>query len=157
LTQAVKLPSADSVVWSSLARACRWAGRAKADTSHAAYKTALEKADAELRVNPLNTESRANRAYLLAEMGHAQDALREIAATRLAAGGRGDVTILFNAALIDEWLGDRSAALDMLEQAVRHGYPIGQIKRHPDLSRLRKDPGYQRVLDMAARGPKQRF
>ena len=79
LKEAVKQPRVDSVVWSGLARAHRWAGKSPAD-ERAAYRTALERADEELQVNPLNPEARANRAYLLAETGQRREALEEIAA-----------------------------------------------------------------------------
>ena len=55
LKLAVTLPSADSVIWSSLARACRWAGTHKED-EQAAYTKALELANDHLRVNPIDKD-----------------------------------------------------------------------------------------------------
>ena len=151
LKEAVKQPRADSVIWSSLARALRWAGRSPADT-RVAYETALERADDELRVNPLNMDARANRAYLLAETGQGRSALEEIAAMLGSEHARGRVTILFRSALVHEWVGDRNGALEALELAVRGGYPISRIAHDPDLRKLRNDPGYRRVLEVADGG-----
>jgi serine/threonine protein kinase/Flp pilus assembly protein TadD/TolB-like protein len=156
LREAVKLPLADSLVWSSLARACRWAGTHPED-QRAAYQTALERANEELRVNPLSAETRANRAYLLVETHRTSEALREIKATLETANARGSVSVLFRSALIHELAGDRKGALDALESAARGGYPRSRIARDPDLERLRHDPGYERVLDMAGRGANKRF
>jgi Tfp pilus assembly protein PilF len=151
LEEAVKQPRADSIVWSGLARAHRWAGKSPAD-ERAAYKTALERTDEELRVNPLNPEIRANRAYLLAETQQDRQALAEMTEVLASEHARGRVTVLFRSALVHELVGDRSGALEALELAVRGGYPIHRIAHDPDLRELRNDPGYQRVLDVAARG-----
>lgn len=156
LKKAVELPLADSLVWSSLARACRWAGT-HAEDQRAAYKTALERANDELRANPQNAETRANRAYMLAETNHAGDALQEITATLQMGSSRGSVSVLFRSALIHELVGDRQGALEHLTLAARGGYPGSRIARDPDLERLRTDPGYQRVLEMAGRGTNPRL
>jgi tetratricopeptide (TPR) repeat protein/TolB-like protein len=148
LREAVKLPVASSIVWSSLARALRWA-RQPEEPIRAAYETALARTDEELRANPLNAEIRANRAYLLAETGRAAEALLEISSTLASTNARGSVTILFRAALVRELTGDRIGALDALERAARGGYRLSRIAKDPDLSNLRKDPGYQRVANVA--------
>ena len=155
LQQAVTLPLADSVIWSSLARAHRWAGH-RNEEERAAYKTALERADHELRVNPLNSDVRANRAYLLAETGRGDEALREMTAALAGVNARGNVTVLFRSALIQEWVGNRKGALEALEQAARGGYPISRIARDPDLKQLRNDPGYRLVLEVAGRPANRR-
>jgi len=148
LKEAVRLPLADSLVWSSLARACRWAGTYR-EEERAAYKTTLEKLDEELRVNPLDVETRANRAYVFAETGRRTEALREIAATLDLPGARDNPGVLFTSALVHELAGDRRAALDALEAAARVGYPRSRIARDPELKQLRTDPGYQRILNAA--------
>jgi tetratricopeptide (TPR) repeat protein/tRNA A-37 threonylcarbamoyl transferase component Bud32/TolB-like protein len=156
LKLAVKLPSADSVIWSSLARACRWAGTHK-DDEQVAYTKALELANDHLRVNPMDKDILSNRAYLLAEMGHREEARREIGALLTTDGARGDMTILFRSALIYEQVGDRKAALAALEAAATGGYSISRIARDPDFTQLVKDPSYQRVVDNANRSVNRRL
>ena len=156
LEQAVKLPSADSIIWSSLARALRWDGKHGKDDEPTAYKRALELADNRLRVNPFDSDTRSNRAYLLAELGRGEEAKQEIENTLATEGARGNVTILFRSAMVQEWLGDRKGALEALESAVHSGYPVSRIARDPDLKRLRDDSGYPHVLDVAAQRAKQR-
>ena len=66
MKQAVEYPEADSITWSTFARACRWAGGHEQETA-VAYRETLRRADEEVRVNPFDIEARANRAFLLAE------------------------------------------------------------------------------------------
>jgi eukaryotic-like serine/threonine-protein kinase len=148
LQEAVKQPRANSIVWSSLARAYRWSG-SHAEEARAAYLTALERADNEIRLDPRSAETRANRAYLLAESHRSREALRELdEALRIENASR-NTTVLFRSALVHEWVGDRKGALTALEEAVRSGYPRGRIERDPDLKDLRADSGYRQVVDMA--------
>jgi tetratricopeptide (TPR) repeat protein len=148
LQEAVKRPRADSIIWSSLARAYRWSGR-HAEEARDAYQKALERSDNEIRLNPRNAEIRANRAYLLAESHRGREALQELdEALRIENASR-NVTVLFRSALVHEWVGDRKGALETLEEAVRSGYPRGRIERDPDLKDLRDDPGYRRGVEMA--------
>ena len=156
LQEAVKLPGANSIVWSGLARASRWSLK-PADVVKAAYATSLAKADDELRINPLNVEVRANRAYLLAETGRGREAQDAIAATLASESARGSVTVLFRSALVHEWAGDRKAALESLARAAGEGYPLSRIAKDPDLRQLRTDVGYARVVDVANQRSKSRF
>jgi tetratricopeptide (TPR) repeat protein/TolB-like protein len=148
LEEAVKQPRADSIIWSSLARAYRWSGHHAAEAG-AAYQNALDHADSEIRLNPRDPEIRANRAYLLAENHSDREALQELnEALRIENASR-NVTVLFRSALVHEWVRDRKSALDALGEAVRNGYPRGRIERDPDLKGLRDDPGYRQVVEMA--------
>jgi serine/threonine protein kinase/Tfp pilus assembly protein PilF len=146
LKRAVQLPKADPVVWSSLARACRWEGH-HPEEAKAAYETALQLSNEYLYVNPENTEIRSNLGYLLAEAGRGAEALREDSATLAAAPT--DALALFTSALTHELTGDRAGAVKALEAAARHGHSMAQIRTHPDLKALRTDPRFQPVLGMA--------
>src|SRR5262249_35600691 len=120
----------------------RWSGQ-RDQAMHAAYATALERADEELRVNPSNLNVRSNRAYLLTETGRSAEGIREI--EEMLDRARGNQTILFRSALIHELASDRQKALEALEEAARAGYPKQRAERDPDLRTLRDDPGYQRL------------
>lgn len=156
MEEAIKLSRADSLAWSSLARAYRWAGGRERDES-TAYKMALQRADEEMRVDPSNAEKRGNRAYLLAEMGRTDAARREMRAALALDSAKANVIVLFDSALAHEWIGDRKRALEDLLLAARGGYSKTIIERHPDLRRLRNDPGYRRILDVAEERAAQRF
>jgi eukaryotic-like serine/threonine-protein kinase len=150
MESAAKLPGVNSLTWSSLARAYRWAGGRDVD-ARAAYKTALQRADEELRLNPSDAQVKGNRAYLLAETGQTEEALREIQESIALDTAKANVIVLFNSALIHEWVGDRKRALQDLLVAARAGYSKGVIERHPDLTKLRTDPGYRQVLELAGK------
>lgn len=145
---AVKQSGADSVVWSTLARAYRWQGGRDQD-ARAARKIALQRANDEVRVDPLNALLRGNRAYLLAETGRTAEAVREIdAAVALESA---NANVIFYSAVIHEMSGNRERAIHDLIAAARRGYTKTVIERHPDLSRLRKDPRFPGVLEMAGK------
>ena len=110
-----------------------------------------------MRINPLNVEVQANRAYLLAETGRGRDAQEAIAATLASERARGNVTVLFRSALVHEWAGDRKAALEFLERAAGEGYPLSRIARDPDLRQLRTDNRYAGVVHVANQRQKSRF
>jgi tetratricopeptide (TPR) repeat protein len=147
---AVKQSAADSLVWSSLARAYRWNGGRDADAG-AAYRTALERADEEARADPMNAATRSNRAYLMAETGRTEDARREIDVATALESAKANVIVFFNSALVHELAGNRERAIQDLLVAAQRGYSKTVIERHPDLSRLRKDPRFRQVLDVAGK------
>jgi tetratricopeptide (TPR) repeat protein/TolB-like protein len=145
MEQAVQLPRADSFHWGNLARMYRWAGQpSRAQTT---YQKATRLAREELARNPRDARIRGNFAQMLAETGSQSEALVEIAATLERAPK--DVSVLFRAALVHELAGDRAAALQKLEAAVRSGYSTVDIRRHPDLARLREDPRFVDIMTLA--------
>jgi tetratricopeptide (TPR) repeat protein len=150
MEKAVKLSRATALVLSSLARTYRWADR-RDDETRTAYQKALERADEELRVDPQNAGVKGNRAYLLVEMGRREEGVREIEEAVKLESAKGNVIVFFNSALVHERVGQRERAMQDLLVAARLGYSRGVIERHPDLTRLRKDPGYRRVIDVAGK------
>ncbi len=46
-----------------------------------------------------------------------------------------------------EVIGNRDRALELIEEALRGGYPLSRIESSPGLRRLREDPRYGRMLD----------
>jgi Tfp pilus assembly protein PilF len=147
MEQAVQLPRADSFHWGNLARAYRWAGQH--DQARTTYDKAIRIARQELSRNPRDARIRGNFAQMLAETGLAVEAAVEIAATLERAPT--DMSVLFRSVLVSEFAGDREAAFRALGAAVRGGYSLVDIRRHPDLGRLREDP---RFVDLMSLAPK---
>ena len=148
MEQAVQLPRADSFHWGNLARMYRWAGRRM--PSLTTYDKAIGMAREEISHNPRDARIRANFAQMLVETGRSNEALVEIATTLERAPK--DVSVLFRSAVVKEFAGDRAGALQALEAALRGGYSGIDVRRHPDLARLREDPRYVRMMTLA---PKQ--
>jgi Flp pilus assembly protein TadD len=147
MEQAVQLPRADSFHWGNLARAYRWVGRPREAESK--YRKAIQLAQQELSFNPHDARVRANYAQVLAETGRGSEALIEIAATLERAPK--DMSVVFRSGLISELTGDRTAALQSLGTAIRGGYSVIDVRRHPDLARLREDPRFVDVIRLAPR------
>jgi serine/threonine-protein kinase len=145
LERAVALPGADSTHWGNLARVYRWSGRS--EQARATYDSAIRRAMREVDVNPRDVRIRANLASLWAEIGHRREALTEIGSS-LERGPK-DLSALFRSAVVHELTGNRKAALAAVEAAARGGYSPVEIRRYPDLARLREDPGYLAILRVA--------
>jgi tetratricopeptide (TPR) repeat protein/tRNA A-37 threonylcarbamoyl transferase component Bud32 len=145
LEQAVKTPGADSTHWSNLARAYRWTNRR--DQARATYAVALRVARSETSVNPRNARIRSNLACMLAETGQRGEALAEMASALERAPA--DVSALFRSAIVHELTGDRTAALNALAAAARGGYSAMEIRRYPDLAKLREDRRFVEILTLA--------
>jgi tetratricopeptide (TPR) repeat protein/class 3 adenylate cyclase len=111
-----------------------------------AYRQALMLADREIALNPRDAHLRASAAlYLLGLQDHAR-ALQEVnKALELAPDS---VNLLFLAALVNEAAERRADALRLLEQAARKGYAPIEIQRHPQLAKLRADPGFRPIQDL---------
>ena len=101
----------------------------------------------EISHNPRDARIRANFAQMLVETGRSNEALVEIATTLERAPK--DVSVLFRSAVVKEFAGDRAGALQALEAALRGGYSGIDVRRHPDLARLREDPRYVRMMTLA--------
>jgi Tfp pilus assembly protein PilF len=147
LEQAVQLPLADSFHWGNLARSYRWAGQP--ERAQETYEKAIQLARQALSHNPRDARIRGNYAQMLAETGHGAEARVEIASTLQRSPT--DVSVQFRSALVNELTGDRDAALQALGGAVRGGYSLVDIRRHPDLARLRTDPRYVDVMALAGK------
>jgi hypothetical protein len=59
-----------------------------------------------------------------------------------------DMTVVFASALVYELTGDRTAALQALAAAARGGHSVAEIRRHPDLARLREDTRFLSILKL---------
>jgi serine/threonine protein kinase/Flp pilus assembly protein TadD len=148
---AVALPGATFVHWFNLGAACYWApdlrGRAK-DAYAAAIKLG-EHARAAGKVEPLQLVELASAYAVLALLTEGREAQqhRNQAYKLLALIEQPprDATVLATLATTYEELGDRAAALDWLDQAIKAGYSIRRLERSPWLKDLRADQRYTRL------------
>lgn len=137
--QAVSMPGADSRLWGNLADTYRFIpGQNQKATE--TYQKAIQMVESDLAVNPLNAENRASLAVYYIGLAEKKRALTEIEkAFQLSPK---NVNVLFMSSLVYELAGDRARALQALEEAFKGGYSIPEIRRHPDLAALRRDPLY---------------
>jgi len=145
----VALDAGSYLRWGNLGDAYRWAPglRGKADD---AYAKAIALAREQLAKTPGDADLKASLAGYLAKSGRNDDALAEAGAVRTSKLRRGS---LFNLGIVYELCGNRSAALEQLDRALAAGYPMKDVQNEPELTGLRKDPGYARLAARAATAP----
>jgi tetratricopeptide (TPR) repeat protein len=146
--KAVELNPGFHMLWGNLADAYQMIPGMRQQEARA-YRQALMLADREIALNPRDAHLRASAAlYLLGLQDHARALQEANKALELAPDS---VNLLFLAALVNEAAERRTNALRLLEQAARKGYAPIEIQRHPQLAKLRADPGYRPIQDLLER------
>ena len=147
---AVALPGATFVHWFNLGAACYWAPgmRGRAKEAYAAAIKLGEAARATDKVEPLRLVELAS-AYavlgLLTEGREAQQYRSQAHKLLATMEPPRDASLMATLAMTYEELGDRSKALDWLDQALKAGYSIKRVERSPWLKDLRADERYTRL------------
>jgi serine/threonine-protein kinase len=115
----------------------------KREEARAAYTRAVELAEARVRVNPEDAESRAFLASALAGLARCSESAEEARRASTQQPGNGRVHYL--AAVASMLCGDRSSAVRHAGEAVRRGFLV-DVRTNPDLKPLQKDPAIQALL-----------
>ena len=146
--KAVALNPGRHLLWGNLADACMMVPQLRGRAMDA-YRQALQLADRELALNPRDADLRASAATYLLGLDDYSRALSEVTMARELEPD--SVTSLFLAALVHEAAGRRGDALRLLEEAARKGYAPIEIQRHPQLAKLRADPGFRPIQNLLER------
>lgn len=146
--KAVALNPSYHLLWGNLADACIMIPSLRPRAVEA-YRRALQLADGELALNPRDAEVRWSAATYLMGLADFKRALTEAKQARELAPD--SVSSLFLAAVVHEAAGERKEALRLLEEAARKGYAPIEIQRHPQLAKLRADPGYRPIQNLLER------
>jgi len=141
--RAVSLQPDDAVLWLNLGDAFRWKG-APRDSFEQAYGRAVALLEADLALTPRDADRRTSLALALAWSGR-HDLARVHADEAIAIEPEG-AYVLRQVALVRLAAGETGRALDLLERAVRRGFPAAELARDPELSRLRSEPRFARLL-----------
>ena len=148
---AVALPGATFLHWFNLGAACYWAPSMRARAKEA-YATAIKLGEAARtteRVEVLRLVELASAYAVLGLLTEGRDAqqYRSQAHKLLATVEQPprDASLLATLATTYEELGDRSKALDWLDQAIKAGYSLKRVDRSPWLKDLRADERYTRL------------
>ena len=83
----------------------------------------------------------------------AADAIKELSSAIKAAPD--NVDILFTSARVHELAGDRTRAIDAIREALRRGYAPSEVNNEPDLTGLRSDPRFLKLVSGAGKGGRQ--
>ena len=148
LEKSIALRANDYRTWGNLGDALRRTSGGAVKALEA-YQRAAQLAATDLDVAP-TVETRALRALYLARAGAADAARGEL--LRIGTAGQEAAETLYVLALAREALGDRAAAIDTLRLAIASGHSVAELERDPELTALRADPAYHRMMLKQNRG-----
>lgn len=140
MEQAVKMGQRSATLLSSLAHLYRLVPEL-APKAAKASADAIDVALRQIGVNPHDAEARADLAWLYAERGDRQLALREITAALKEAPESGFV--LFRSVLVNELTGNRKEALVAYDSLAKTGGLLTEVNHRPELKALRNDPKFK--------------
>ncbi|HEY1240950.1 MAG TPA: protein kinase [Bryobacteraceae bacterium] len=134
---------ADYLLWGNLGDAY-WFAPGQRGRAPQAWRSAVELARTQLRVNPSDPQVRSSLAVYEAHLGERAAALAEIARSRrnLPTNGR----VLVKAARVYELCGLRQEALKALHAAMESGESPENLRREPEFAALRLDPACRQAL-----------
>jgi len=129
--------------WANLGDAYRWS-EDRSDEAATAYRRALQLLQIDLDKYPDNVNLRSRAAMFNAKLGNLDKARAYMNSFTLTP--KSENVQLYRAVVTHEILSERGKALGYLETAIETGYPLIEIFNDPELSRLRQDPSYHKLL-----------
>jgi serine/threonine protein kinase/tetratricopeptide (TPR) repeat protein len=151
--KAVSLSATDPLMWGNLGDAYRWTNGQDAKAREA-YTRASQLLRQQLTIEPGNIRNRSRHALILAKLGDAAEAKKELQGVPDLP--KRDVNTLYRAAITVEVTGDRESALKWLEMALDKGYSMYEVAADPELLNLRRDIRYQRMATRYDKGVERR-
>jgi tetratricopeptide (TPR) repeat protein len=130
-------------IWGNLGDAY-WLSKAPPEKSRAAWKKAVEIAEAQVAAKPPNATLLARIAKYQAKLGNTAEARATIQqAIKLEPS---NATVRFQSGIIATLRGDKVRALEELYLAAGLGYPTGEIEKTPELAPLKEEAVFQQLL-----------
>jgi tetratricopeptide (TPR) repeat protein/TolB-like protein len=143
MEKAAQLEPRNHARWRNLGDICQLVPERRGETVKA-YARAAELAGEIWRANPNDVGTGTNLALYLAKLGKRTEALAVLAQTdRIATS---DLNIAFRKVATLELAGERERALVALEKLLAAGFSEDQIRKAPELERLRTDPGFRNMM-----------
>jgi serine/threonine protein kinase/Tfp pilus assembly protein PilF len=132
--------------WGNLADAYRMMP-GKSSESAAAYQKAIQLGEAQLKVNPIDSDVLSSLALYYARTHDSAQARKNL--EKALKQKPDDVDILRIASLVNLERGDREGAIFWLRKAVTAGYAREQLLANPELFSLHSDPQFDRLAKEA--------
>jgi tetratricopeptide (TPR) repeat protein/predicted Ser/Thr protein kinase len=140
--KALQLAPKNSVLAGNLAIAHRWMG--DKDKAAVLFDQAADLAQKELQTNPRDSSTLGQLAIFYANKGN--DDLARQTIRRARAIEEKDTSLMYCSAVVNI-LGHRpDEAITDLRNALKGGFPIGQVKDDPDFEALNSSPAFQQLL-----------
>ena len=108
------------------------------------YRQAIAVTDGFLATNPKDARALSSRAMFYAKLGKVPEALRDVAAGQ--AIETSDVSVIYTLSVVQELTNHRDRALAGLKAALQGGYSIESVRQDPDLTNLRRDPRFAKII-----------
>ena len=141
--KAVALGANRSLYWGNLADAYRWAPGRRSESIDA-YSRAIALLREEVTKQPAAFELRSRLATYLVKADQPKAALEIIG--DIERESKLPPQVLMHLTMIHELAGNRERALQRLQQALKAGFPAKELANEPELTALRADPRYHRVI-----------
>jgi len=132
------------IIWANLADSYRYTP-GYSEKAPETYQRAIQLAEKELVTNPRDAYLRSNLAVYYAKSGQNKNALAEISKARKLEPN--DVQILFDCLLVFEIVNQRDKSIHALQEYIERGGSMEAVRDYPDLSGLRADPRYQKLVE----------
>ena len=132
------------VIWANLADSYRYTP-GYSEKAPEAYQHAIQLAEKKLETNPGDAQLRSSLAVFYAKSRNPKNALAEISEARRLAPN--DVPILLDCVLVFEIVNQRNQAFQALQEYIERGGSIKEVRDYPDLSGLRADSRYQKLVE----------
>jgi tetratricopeptide (TPR) repeat protein len=148
--KAVKLAPVNAMYWRNLGDAYRWVP-GQTEKARAAYSRAAELCEDAIRVNPKDARAHRTRAVALAKLGERQAARSEILRALEVEPTRW--SNVYEAGVIANIAGDEAEAIARLEQAIRLGASVEDMRRDPEFANLKKTGRLEAIISGARSTP----
>jgi serine/threonine-protein kinase len=149
--KAVEQAPSNHLYWGNLGDGLRWASGRRKDAAPA-YQRAIGLINEQIVKKSGDPDLETRRAMYTIKMGDRNAALAE--ADRLAA--RTDLTaqMSYRLTIVYELAGERAKALTSLERALKAGYAVKDLASEPELTSMRADARYHRLLTSLNQTPR---
>jgi serine/threonine protein kinase/TolB-like protein/Tfp pilus assembly protein PilF len=141
--KALELTPDDYQMWGNLGDARSQSPEGERDAGEA-YRKALKLGESRLRINPTDSDTKADLAPYHAALGHTEQARR--LSREALEQDPGNMYVHYNAALVHVRLGEPEPALADLERAVELGYPRQLLPGDAGFKSLRQHPRFAALI-----------
>jgi tetratricopeptide (TPR) repeat protein len=144
--KAVQLSPHELLYWRNLGDAYRWIP-GQEEKARTAYTRAVELCDSAIRVNSKDAQAHRTRAVALAKLGQTQAARSAILRALEQESTRW--SNIYEAGVIANIAGDEDEAIARLEQAIRLGASVEDIRRDPEFANFKKTGRLEAIISGA--------
>ena len=140
--EAIKLDPKQYVTWGNLGAAQYYGGTPQ--ESAKTYRTAVELATGELKVNPRDVDILSDLAQYESMLGNREQALSYLG--KAMQYGHSEKDLLASAAQVYNQLGETGLALEWMSKAIQAGYSANKFKDLPAFQNLVGNSRYQELV-----------